>query len=530
MSLLTVATLSGYLLEETLCQLLRENGYRLLQSESDDPDALRDSSRGLLVRGRGAEHQADALGDLLLPSPFSLPIRLFVEAKNRGSKATLRDVRNAHGVVTDVNEHYSTSAALAYQQPLRRYLYRYALFSTSGFTADAQGFALAHQISLIDLSGPAFKHLVDLVTDAAVRLHAEAVAAGLASFPITRVRRRLRAALGRVEEVAPRDVTELAQQVAPRLRNIRGRRRFDAFVESWSGRFAAALNDSLSGEGLIIGFPPAPFILAMRPDSIVELEDYVAHYGPDINVRIAFDREAGVAGDWTITPADASDGFRLSFGLPGALETWLLAGPDGGVRRAAEAKRGLLSTITMFLEDQMVSLRFTPASAPPVTPDSGVAEATDATDDSWLRRELQAPPSVKRAEQPGWPATANDIQMPPAHSGEGWSDEAVEKLMRRLDAGHYVQAALIREAARRGGVISRATVYDVANFARNRTLRGLTRPPRRFTAALISNGDLPEDAAYPFLARYENGVRASHFEVPHDVVAALRRLEEGRGT
>jgi hypothetical protein len=97
MALMSIETLSGYVLEEALCQLLRQNGYRLLRHAADDPDALRDSGRGLLVRGRGAEHQADALGDLLLPSPFSLPIRLFVEAKNRGTKAQLRDVRNAQG-------------------------------------------------------------------------------------------------------------------------------------------------------------------------------------------------------------------------------------------------------------------------------------------------------------------------------------------------------------------------------------------------------------------------------------------------
>ncbi|WP_133784631.1 hypothetical protein [Kribbella sp. VKM Ac-2571] len=35
----------------------------------------------------------------------SLPVRLFVERKNRRSAVDLRDVRNAHGIVHDVNEH-----------------------------------------------------------------------------------------------------------------------------------------------------------------------------------------------------------------------------------------------------------------------------------------------------------------------------------------------------------------------------------------------------------------------------------------
>jgi hypothetical protein len=45
MPLMSIETLSGYLLEEALCQLLRQNGYRLLRREADDPDTLRESGR-----------------------------------------------------------------------------------------------------------------------------------------------------------------------------------------------------------------------------------------------------------------------------------------------------------------------------------------------------------------------------------------------------------------------------------------------------------------------------------------------------
>jgi hypothetical protein len=531
MPLMSSETLSGYLLEEALCQLLRQNGYKLLRRETEDPDALRDSGRGLLVRGRGAEHQADALGDLLLPSPFSLPIRLFVEAKNRGTKAQLRDVRNAQGVITDVNEHYSISVALSYRQPLRRFLYRYALFSTSGFTSEAQGFALAHQISLIDLSGPAFSQLAGAVTDATQEVHSQAVALGLKSFPLHQVRHRLRLALERVEEDIRSpgwsDYDEIS--AADRSGNNATHQEFETFVDGWAARFTAALHNSLAGEGLLIGFPPAPFILAMRPDSMAELEDYVANHGTDIAVRIGFDRDSGVAGDWTITPRDEPDAFRLSFGLPGALETWLLAGPDGGAHRAAEAKQDLLSTITMFLEDRMVQLRFSPARPPARPPEERNAEATDASDRSWLREELRAPTSTKRHGVPHPTLSVVPEPVPHAPVGSGWRDRATEQLMSQLDDGSYVQGPLIREAARRGGSISRADVYQVAGFPRNRTLRGLTRPTNRITATLITSGFVPEDAEYPFQARYEGGVRASHFVVPLDLVAALRRLEEDTG-
>jgi len=56
-----------------------------------------------------------------MPTPFSLPVRLFVKAKNRGAKVGLAEVRNAHGVIDDVNQHYSTELSTSYRHPLRRY-------------------------------------------------------------------------------------------------------------------------------------------------------------------------------------------------------------------------------------------------------------------------------------------------------------------------------------------------------------------------------------------------------------------------
>jgi len=95
-------------LEEILARLLNRSGYQLLVEASQDADALRDGRHGLLVRGRGSDHQADALGELLVPTPFSLPLRLFVEAKFRGRPAGIADVRNALGVVNDVNEQWAS--------------------------------------------------------------------------------------------------------------------------------------------------------------------------------------------------------------------------------------------------------------------------------------------------------------------------------------------------------------------------------------------------------------------------------------
>jgi hypothetical protein len=102
----TPAQLRGYLLEEALAWLLRNSGYRLLVDQSQDPDELVLNGNGLCVKGRGAEHQVDVLGEFAFTPAFSLPIRLFLEAKFTRQKTDLPVVRNAHGVIHDINENF----------------------------------------------------------------------------------------------------------------------------------------------------------------------------------------------------------------------------------------------------------------------------------------------------------------------------------------------------------------------------------------------------------------------------------------
>jgi hypothetical protein len=101
--------------------------------------------------------------------------------------------------------------------------------------------------------------------------------------------------------------------------------------------------------------------------------------------------------------------------------------------------------------------------------------------------------------------------------------------MAILDASYPMRAALIRTAARHNGRLERDHVYAIAEFPRDRTLRGLTRPTNRITAFLIEQGYLAEEVEYPLQAGYDHGVRATHFTVPLDLVAALRALGPPRG-
>ncbi|MCX4388245.1 restriction endonuclease [Micromonospora peucetia] len=521
MALISADALAGYLLEEAIAFLLSSNGYRLLQDSDADEQALRQAGHGLLVRGRGADHQADVLGDLMMPTPFSLPVRLFVEAKNRRSKVGLAEVRNAHGVIDDVNQQYSTELSTSYRHPLRRYQYRYALFSAAGFKKEAQSYALAQQISLVDLSGPAFEPLITTVERAARVVLAEAVDAALTTFPVRQVRLALRTAFSSAG-------AEMTATGVP-SEDTDGGLPTDVLA-SWAARVTAELQDSATGEGLILGFPAAPFILAMHPDSMEDFEVFIAEHGTNIPVDIRFGRE-GARGDWAITPTADPEAFRLSFGLPGALEAWLLSAPEQERRRAADAKQLLLPTISLFLEDRLVQLRYQPMLAPPRPPsDDEQAEGgagTDAADTSFLRRNLPARP--RQRERPEVRIVLEDQVERVSREIRGWSVWAAEKLMTVLDNSYPMRAALIRTAARQHGRLEREQVYAIAEFPPDRTLRGLTRPTNRITASLIEQGRLPEEVEYPFQTGYDLGVKATHFTVPPDLVAALRALGPPRG-
>jgi len=171
---LSLEAFKGKVLEEVLAFLIRNSGYQLLVDPAQDPTELGRRGNGLVVKGRGAIHQADVLGQLSWIPAFTFPIRLFVEAKwHRESKTGLADVRNAVGVLQDVNQNFSTQQGGNRPVLVRRYNYCYSLFSTTGFTKFAQDMALAHLISLIDLSGSEFDSLRDLVDEIGNQLYSE---------------------------------------------------------------------------------------------------------------------------------------------------------------------------------------------------------------------------------------------------------------------------------------------------------------------------------------------------------------------
>jgi hypothetical protein len=326
---INLPALRGYLLEEVLAWLLKTSGYELLAVGDDSPDVLDQTSHGLVVRGRGAWHQADALGEFRHVPPFSLPVRLFLEAKFTRAKVGLGVVRNGHGVVHDVNENVVSSPRSAAGGPYRprtRYRYNYAIFATRGFSREAQEYALAHQISLIDLSMPSFQPLRTLVETTVMEVHAGLDGTWPGQPPLVHTLREI--FRGALEGVSATDS----------LLPDRAARPLQAMAETLRSR---------TGLGLVLAFPPAPFVLGLVPDDVSAFERYALRY-PTHTVRLRRTDRRGAHPTWVVHPAQRPEAYAMAFGLPEQVEAWILDQDESVRSRTRWVKNRLLSAMTIY--------------------------------------------------------------------------------------------------------------------------------------------------------------------------------------
>ncbi|MGW6521728.1 hypothetical protein [Streptomyces sp. NPDC054962] len=347
--MISEAALRGYILEEVLAWMLRSSGYEVLTAQDDQEKApwkvLDKRNHGLVVRGRGAWHQADTLGQFRYVPPFSLPVRLFVEAKFTRAKVGLTTVRNGHGVVHDVNENVMTTVTTSQgpRRPRTRYRYSYAIFSTSGFTQDAQEFALAHQISLVDLSMPDFQKLRDLVRTTAHNVHAAMDTMPASHIPtVHEIRHYLRGPLLNLWE-GPAVTDPLV--TAP----------LDVLAESLRSR---------STLGMVLAFPAAPFVLGLASDDLYGFVNYALEQ-PTHSVRLRRLRQAAPHPVWQIRPLEDPTAYALTFGLPEQVEAWILDQEAGVPSRTRWVKESMLSAMTLYWMDgehaHTFQLRYTAA-------------------------------------------------------------------------------------------------------------------------------------------------------------------------
>lgn len=146
----TISQIRGMLLEEAVLHLLRTSGYSPVLNAGSDP-TLNNGHSGLEVLGRGSKHQIDAVADSIISIPFSNPSRLLVEAKCYSQKTPvgLEVLRNAVGVLKDVTEFWVPPKNPNQSLNIRLFHYQYAIFSASGYSVDAERYAFAHDIFLI---------------------------------------------------------------------------------------------------------------------------------------------------------------------------------------------------------------------------------------------------------------------------------------------------------------------------------------------------------------------------------------------
>jgi hypothetical protein len=349
------SVLRGYLLEETLAWLLRNTGYRLLVHASQDPDELVMNGGTLLVQGRGTTHQVDVLGEFALTPAFSLPIRMFIEAKFYRDPCELPVVRNAHGVIYDVNENFVHASG---SRPRRRYQYAYALFSASGFTDPAQAYALAQQISLVDLSGASFSWLHNIIAATAAELYARRNQYHLKRFPVTWMRHELRFRLGTaLPEIQTLELPDPFPEMVTNAPHFR------AAAEHALDDFAAALRQREKAE-LLLGFPAAPFILPLAANDPAQFVEY-ADRQPTHAVRLRR-TGSGRHAEWAVSPWSDAAAYRLAFSLPERIESWISENEERRIRRTSTIKSDFLSEITIYRrsgdEMRIYQLRYEPSA------------------------------------------------------------------------------------------------------------------------------------------------------------------------
>lgn len=145
-----ISQIRGMLLEEAVLHLLRTSGYTPVISAGSDP-TLYDGHSGLEVFGRGGKHQIDAIADPIISLPFSNSSRLIVEAKcfSGDRPVGLPIIRNAVGVLKDVSEFWAPPKNPNQLFTIRPYHYQFAIFSASGYSIEAERYAFAHDIYLI---------------------------------------------------------------------------------------------------------------------------------------------------------------------------------------------------------------------------------------------------------------------------------------------------------------------------------------------------------------------------------------------
>ena len=210
------------------------------------------------------------------------PMRLFVEAKyySEDKKVGIDKVRMGIGILQDVNTNYVTLKMSEEELSLMKYDYHYSIFSTSGFTEDAQRLALAHNISLMDLSCSRFEGILKLISDIVDEFFRSKT--NISGDDFKRFKNGFRSFINRGGRVRDFVITNLMKEL---LLNLQGQAIYLASIRSSQ-------------------------IISLFPDNDRAFRESLRKE-PNQSVTITW---TNIDGDWFIKPADGS--YTLVFRLP----------------------------------------------------------------------------------------------------------------------------------------------------------------------------------------------------------------------
>jgi len=331
-------SLRGYILEEVLAYLIRNTGYKLLVDPQQDPNELTKKGGGLAVKGRGADHQVDVLGELKWIPAFTYPLRLIVEAKFREEKTGIDVVRNAVAALIDINQYNMPRKDV--NRIRHRHQYVYAIFSTSGFTKPAVDMAIAHQVSLIDLSGDEYSELKEAIKDDAHML--STFSRDMRSYGVKR----------------DKLLTALRYVLRKKLRTLPYERLCedicrDELFNFLSNMFVQTIKVSSVYQELFVGMASGPFMLLLKANEPVKFLQYCKE-NPVHNIMISWSGQRDTGRIWTIRPLNREREYELYFKLPERLYKWIFESGRSSVNRnrARGVKEKYFSSITIYRYDE----------------------------------------------------------------------------------------------------------------------------------------------------------------------------------
>ena len=327
----------GYLLEIVLAKLLKVNGYDLVTSTDNEDNEIVDLPRnGLNIKGRGAYHQFDSLGTFRITPPFVYPIRLFLEAKFYTNKVGIDRIRMGIGILQDVNTNYSTVEMTSEELKLPKYNYNYAIFSTSGFTDDAQRLAIAHKIYLMDLSSGYYNWIRDFINQIVDRW-----------FDINGIRG---------EDISGDIFNGFKEDFSRWINNLSYNELYRWFYfdiqQSVVNEF---VNQMQNVRSIYIASTKSSQIIALVPDDDEDFRESLRR-NPHQEVTITWNENENDV--WIVRPTGNYDRYRLTFQLPSVIREYIFDNSANQDESAYNEKRrsfGMLSFIA-YLDDRHPTL------------------------------------------------------------------------------------------------------------------------------------------------------------------------------